>query len=147
MATPIITEKELRIWCTDRPELNTLVDGVRFAPEDIEQAMINTVDRFNIIPPPTGINYTVENFPSRSMLSTGAMGWLLKGAAIGEASNHMQYSAMGIQVDDRDKAQLFASMGDNLWQEFIDFGKQYKLAQNIARVYGVTNSEYRWRAF
>jgi len=133
MATSIISEKELRIWATDLPALNTLVDGVRWSPEDIEQAIINTVDKFNTIMPPTGMIYTPESFPSRSLLATGVWGWLLKGAAVGEASNNLQYSATGVQINDRDKAQVFMEMGNDFWKEFIESAKELKLSQNISR--------------
>lgn len=145
MAQTIITEKELRIWSMDRPELNTLVDGVRFGPEEIEQACLNVVDFFNITNPPTTHAYTVDNFPSRALLALGVWGWLLRGAAIGEASNHITYAANGVQVNDRDKAELFTSLGTALWAEFKETAQNIKLAQSINRVYGGYSSEYLTR--
>lgn len=142
MAQSIITEKELRIWGMDRPELNTLVDNVRFSPEDIEQAVINVVDFFNIIPPPNNYAYTVESFPSRALLALGVWGWLLRGAAIGEASNELEYSSAGVSVNDRSKAQIFSSLGKDFWEEFKDLSQQMKLTQSINAVYGVKHSEY-----
>ena len=142
MAQSVITERELRLFACDRPELNTLVDNVRFTPEDIEQACINVVDYFNIIPPPNNHAYTVETFPSRALLALGTWGWLLRGAAIGEASNELEYSATGIQVNDRSKAQIFTSLGQTFWEEFKELAQGIKLTQSINKVYGVKNSEY-----
>jgi hypothetical protein len=142
MAQSIITEKEIRIWMMDKPELNTLVEGVRWRPEDIEQATINVVDYFNILPPPNKHSYTVESFPSRSLLALGVCGWLLRGAAIGEASNNLTYNAAGVQINDRDKAEIFTSIGGQLWAEFKELSQSMKLAQSINKVYGGKNSEY-----
>jgi len=146
MATAIVTEKDLRMFAMDRPELNTLVDSVRFGPEEIEQAMIRVVDRFNILAPPSS-GYSVENFPSSSLLTLGVWGWLLRGAAIGEASNNFSYSVAGVQVNDRDKAEIFMNLGKLLWDEFIDTATQVKLMQSINKTYGNKPSEYRHRFF
>lgn len=131
----------------DRPELNTLIDGVRFSSESIEQAQIFVVDYFNLMAPPTGNSYTVESFPSRALMLIGVCGHLLRGASVGEASNELQYSAAGVQVDDRSKAQVFSQIGKDFWEEYKDLSKQMKLTQNINQVYGIINSEYKWRAY
>lgn len=142
MAKSIITDRELRLWSMDRPELNTLVENVRFSPEDIEQAIINVVDFFNILPPPTSHCYTTSNFPSRALLAMGVWGWLLRGAAIGEASNNLTYNAAGVQLNDRDKAQAFSEIGNSMWAEFKELAQAIKLTQSINRVYGINHSEY-----
>ena len=145
MATALITEKELRIWAMDKPEYNTLVDGVKFGPAEIEQAQIHVVDVFNILPPP-GPLFTVETFPSRAIMLIGVWGHLLKGAAINEAQNELEYSADGVQINDRSHAKMFIEIGNQYWQEFIDLSKQIKLSHNIHNAYGGHGSEYRWRA-
>lgn len=146
MALSVLTEKELRIFAMDRPESNTLIDQVKFSPEDIEQAMINVVDRFNILPPPSSM-YKVETFPSRALLCLGVWGWLLRGAAVGEAINNLTYSAGGVQINDRDKAEIFTSLGEKFWQEFLETAKGIKMAQSINKVYGTRYSEYGYRFF
>lgn len=147
MAASILTEKELRLFSCDKPDVNTLVDKVRWSPEEIEQAVINVIDCFNILTPPTSHSYTAESFPSRYLLVMGVWGYLLRGAAIGEASNHLTYSAAGVSVDDRDKASEFAQMGKMLWDEFTEKAQAMKLSQSINKVYGNKGSEYRFRAF
>jgi hypothetical protein len=144
MAQSIITEKELRLWAMDRPELNTLVENVRFTPEDIEQACINVVDYFNILPPPNNFGYTVETFPFRSLLAIGVWGWLLRGAAIGEASNQLDYAVENVQINDRAKAELFTNLGNTFWMEFKELAQGIKLTQSLNKVYGVKHSEYIW---
>lgn len=145
MAQPIITAEEIRVFMMDKAELNPLILGIRWAPEMIEAAMINTVDYFNMLNPPTGIMYTVEEFPFRYLLLTGAAGYLLKSAAINEAANQLTYSADGIQISDKDKAQIFVSLGKELWDEFKELAANIKINQNVASVYGTKHSEYIYR--
>lgn len=144
MAQSIISERELRIWSMDRPELNTLVENVKFGPEEIEEACINVVDYFNMIPPPNNFGYTVETFPFRALLVMGVWGWLLRGAAIGDAINQLDYAVDGVQVNDRSKAEMFTQLGNTMWMEFKELAQGIKLTQSINKVYGVKNSEYRW---
>ena len=145
MATPILTSEEVRLFLQDRTELNPLLLGVRFTPEMIEQAMINTVDYYNLMNPPTGIMYTLEDFPYRSLLLLGTASYLLRSGAINEAANQLSYSADGIQVNDKDKAQIFMSLSENLQKDFKELGQQIKMNQNIAQIYGVKHSEYIYR--
>ena len=145
MATAIITPEEVRLFLQDRAELNTLTLGIRFTPEMIEQAMINTVDYYNLMNPPTGVMYSVETFPFRSLLLLGTASYLLRSGAINEAANSLSYAADGIQVNDKDKAQIFMSLSQTMQQDFKELGQQIKMNQNIGQIYGVKHSEYIYR--
>jgi hypothetical protein len=145
MSSPILTSEEVRLFLQDREELNPLLLGIRFTPEMIEQAMINTVDYYNLMNPPTGVMYTIESFPYRSLLLLGTASYLLRSGAINEAANSLSYAADGIQVNDKDKAQIFMSLAQNLQQDFKELGQQIKMNQNIAQIYGVKHSEYIYR--
>lgn len=145
MATPILTSEEVRLFLQDRAELNPLLLGIRFTPEMIEQAMLNTVDYYNLMNPPIGTMYSIENFPYRSLLLLGAAAYLLRSGAINEAANQLSYSADGIQVNDKDKSQIFMALAENLQKDFKELGQQIKMNQNIAQIYGVKHSEYIYR--
>jgi hypothetical protein len=145
MATPILTAEEVRLFMQDRAELNTLLLGIRFTPEMIEQAMINAVDYYNLMNPPTGSMYTIETFPFRALLLLGTASYLLRSGAINEAANSLSYAADGIQVNDKDKAQIFMSLSQNMQQDFKELGQQIKMNQNISQIYGVKHSEYIYR--
>lgn len=111
----------------------------------IEQAIVNTVDYFNLLNPPTMNMYTVENFPYRSLLLLGGAGYLLRSAAINEASNQLSYASDGVQVNDKDKAQIFLTLGNSLWDEFKQLASNIKININVAQVYGIKHSEYIYR--
>jgi hypothetical protein len=143
--SPILTSEEVRLFMQDREELNPLLLGIRFTPEMIEQAMINTVDYFNLMNPPTGVMYSVEDFPFRSLLLLGTAAYLLRSGSINEAANQLTYAADGIQVSDKDKAQIFMSLSQNLQQDFKELGQQIKMNQNVAQIYGTKYSEYIYR--
>ena len=145
MATPILTSEEVRLFLQDRSELNPLLLGVRFTPEMIEQAMINTVDYFNLMNPPLGMMFSLESFPYRSLLLLGTASHLLRSGAINEAANSLSYAADGVQVNDKDKAQIFMSLSQALQQDFKELGQQIKMNHNIAQIYGVKHSEYIYR--
>ncbi len=141
MAAPIITSDEIRIFINDKPELNPLLSGIRFTPEMIDKACINVIDAYNTMLPPTR-GYTIETFPFRYLLLIGVSGYLLKGAAVGEASNQFNYAVDGVQVSDKDKAQIFLSLGIEFWNEFKQTAKDIKISQNVRSCFGGTGSEY-----
>lgn len=141
MAENILTETDIRLFMKDTVEDNTLLDGVRFSSEDIEHAMDMVVDKFNMTLPHT-YGYRASTFPFKTLLLNGVVGYLLRGASINEASNNLQYSADGVSINDKDKAQVFSSIGNQMWQEFQQDAQQIKITQNVAKVYGRNNSEY-----
>jgi hypothetical protein len=90
--------------------------------------------------------YTVESFPFRGLLMLGASGYLLRSAAINEASNQFTYASDGVQINDKDKAQIFLSIGNSLWEEFKQLAQNIRVSHNLAQVYGTKHSEYIYRA-
>ena len=144
MATAVITPTDVRRFMLDKPEANTLIEGVRWGQEDIDKAIIDVIDAYNTIPPPVGYVNSVESFPLRYLLLIGVTGHLLRGAAVSEASNQLNYAADGVQVADRDKAQIFTELGNGFWKEFLDMAKQVKISQNVNALLGAIGSEYAW---
>ena len=134
------------MFLLDKPEANTLLDGVRWSDEDIDEAVGHVIDAYNCIPPSIGFVSSVEDFPLRYLLLIGVSGHLLRGAAVGEASNNLNYSAEGVQVQDRDKAQSFMDLGNGFWKEFMEMAKQVKISQNVNALLGSYGSEYGWRS-
>lgn len=144
MSNTVITPEEIRIFLMDTPELNPLLRGIKFSPEEIDQASIHTIDYFNTIPPLTGM-YTLESFPHRYLLLMGATGHLLRSASINQAINQLDYNVDGVQVNDYAKATLFSQLGTQFWQEFQQLAQNVKINQNIAAAFGSVGSEYKFR--
>ena len=140
MATGKVTAEDVRMFMMDKPELNPLLRSVRWSQEEIDKALIMSVSYYNETPPLVG-GYSIETFPYRYTLLTGAAGYLLKSAAINEASNQLTYSAAEVTVDDKNKAEIFSRMGADFWAEFKDKVLNIKAAQNIAACFGSETSE------
>ena len=140
MAANRLSEQDVRIFLMDKKELNPLLRGVRWDSNDIDGAVQRCVDFWNETPPL--INYqTASTFPYRYTLLIGVAGHLLKSASINEASNQLQYTADGITVQDKDKAEIFAKLGTSFWDEFKDKVNNMKIAQNIGSAFGDSPSE------
>lgn len=145
MSAPLLTEKDVRIFLMDFAASNPLLLGVRFTAEQIQHAIIFTVDEYNIIPPYIGQSYTVENFPNKALLLKGVVGHLLRGAAINEESNNLEYAAAGVQINDKNKGRSFLDIGNTFWSEFKEMSQQIKISQNLNRAWGSKPSEFRYR--
>lgn len=142
MVNTKVTEMDIRRFIMDTPEHNTLIDGVKFSSEAIDQAIYDVIDYFNVIPPAAYGRYTCESFPYRALLIMGVSGWLLRGAAVSEAINNLSYSANSVAINDRDKAEIFTKLGSELWGQFLEAAKGIKVSQNVAALLGSHNSEY-----
>ena len=145
MAAPRLTDKDIRIFLMDKKELNPLLRGVRWSDEDIDQAIQRVVDYFNDTPP-YSITLTANSFPLRYTLLVGVAGHLLRSASINEASNQLNYSADGMSVQDKDKAEIFMRIGGLYWDEFKEKVLNIKVTQNLSNAYGGTPSELSYMA-
>lgn len=145
MASSTITEADIRLFMMDKKELNPLLRGVRWDTEEIDNALQRVVDYFNETPP-FSITFTAGGFPYRYTLLLGIAGHLLRSAAINEASNQLSYSADGVTVQDKDKAEIFSRLGNAYWQEFQEKVANIKVAQNISNAFGATPSELQYMA-
>lgn len=126
----------------DKPELNPLLRGVRWSPEEIDHAIIMTIGYFNETPPQVG-TFTAESFPYPFTLLLGVAGYLLKSAAINEASNNLQYSLDSVAVNDKDKSDIFLKLGTQYWTEFQTLSQNQKVSLNVSSAFGSVTSEYR----
>ena len=140
MAATKLTEQDIRVFMMDRKELNPLLRGVRWDTTDIDQAIQRVVDFYNETPPFVG-GYTPASFPHRYMLLIGVAGHLLRSASINEASNQLEYSADGVSVQDKNKAEIFQRIGNAYWEEFKDKAQQFKITVNISNAFGSNGSE------
>lgn len=129
----------------DKPELNTLLDGVRWSSEEIGDAMINAVDLYNYSPPVMRTDLqTVESFPYRYILLLLVSSHLLKSAAIQQANNQLAYSADGLSVDDNNKSQIFLGLAQQFSAEAKEAIQQIKVSKNVMLAYGRRGSEFQY---
>jgi len=104
MAGPVgnegfITEMDIRRVMRDFPEMNNLLDDFEFTPEEVRTAQTLVVDEWNDMAPSL-VNYTVDNFPFRSIYVRGTIAYLLQMAAISAERNALSYNAGGASIND-----------------------------------------------
>jgi len=140
MATTKISSQDIRIYTMDKAELNTLLRGVRWSSEEIDSAIVMTISYYNESPPLID-SYSAETFPYRYALLMGVTGYLLKSAAINEASNNLTYNIDGVTVNDKDKSDIFLRMGQQYWEEYKGMVQNFKVTKNIGAAFGGVSSE------
>lgn len=99
----------VRAKMRDYPELNRLIEGHETSDRQIAFALIEAVDDFNTTPPLIG-SYTIESFPSVSLLVRGAIINIIESVGLLQTRNQMSYSdGQGVQVSVSDKAPMLMS--------------------------------------
>jgi hypothetical protein len=145
MAATKLDEASIRLFLMDKKELNPLLRGVRWSAEDIDQAIQRCVDYYNETAPFVS-EFSPDTFPYRYTLLMGVSGHLLKSASINEANNQLNYSADGVTIQDKDKAEIFAKLGSLLWEEFKDKITTIKISANVSLAFGGMPSELSYVA-
>ena len=69
-------------------------------------------------------------------------GYLYQMAARHYRRVHLPYSAAGLTVDDKNKAQEYQAIGDAMWQEFAGFVTAQKVSMNASAAIGTLGSAY-----
>ena len=131
-----ITEMDIRRVLRDFPEANNLLDDYEFDDEEIRTAMTLAVDEWNDMTP-TIVNYTVDNFPYRSMHVRATIAYLLQIAARAFARNHLNYTAGGGSVNDQDKAPIYNSISEKLLGEALIQMRNKKNEINLDSCWGL----------
>lgn len=131
----------IRLYLRDYPELNRLIDGEESSNRQIVWAIIDTLDDFNTEPPFT--NYSLDNFPSMSLLVRGSACSLLESIGLLQTRNHIQFNDGGIQVGINDKTPFIQSWLQLFRNSYEDKKKKIKVAMNIENAWGGSvSSEY-----
>lgn len=123
--------KLIRAKLRDYPELNRLVAGQETSDREIAFAIMEAVDDFNNTPPLIE-NYTLDTFPSPSLLIRGAIINILESVALLQTRNQMTYSdGQGIQVGVSDKAPMLMSWINLFTQQYEAKKARLKQALNL----------------
>jgi len=140
----MFNQDDIRIFLQDYPEHNRLLNQAEFDPEMIRKGIENSISIFNTIPPPimTMDPKRPEDFPYKDLLLIGTTSYLLLGMGLARYRNKMNWSTDGVTIDDQAMADVYLQMGNSMKQEFKDGVKQNKVAENYARGWGSTRSDY-----
>lgn len=141
-ATPMDEMVErVRMFLRDHPILNKLIHGNETNDTQLRIHILDAVDDFNFSPPLLA-KVTVETYPSKRLLTRGAVIEALTSAGILQSRNRLSYSDGGISVQVSDKAQEYMA-----WINFlvVDYEKkklELKKTINTEQAYGGIHSEY-----
>jgi len=135
-----LTIAEIRLAIRDKcVEDNFLLDNVEFSDTEIAWAIRRPVEYWNEQPPPLRPCYTPANFPYRYNWTVGVIGELLRIAGPHYERNRLRYSAGGLSVDDKDKANFYTNLGDRYIQEYREWVQQKKYSINVGNAFGSTD--------
>ena len=129
-ATRPITIAEVRFALRDYPELNSLLNDVEFADNEIAYCISKPVDIWNSMLPDVGC-YDLHTFPWRYAHLEATIGELLKIAAYNYARNQLPYSSGGLSVDDKNKGPMYMQMAEQQAGKFKLFCVERKFEANI----------------
>lgn len=119
----------VRAKLRDYPELNRLIEGRETSDREIAFSIMEAIDDFNTTPPLLG-SYTLENFPSMSLLIRGTIINVLESVGLLQTRNQMSYSdGQGVGVGISDKAPMLMSW-INLYQNQYE-QKKFRLKQAL----------------
>ncbi len=119
----------VRAKLRDYPELNRLIEGRETSDREIAFAVVEAIDDFNSTPPLIG-SYTVEDFPSISLLIRGTIINVLESVGLLQTRNQMSYSdGQGVSVGISDKTPMLMNW-IQLYQSQYE-QKKFRLKQAI----------------
>jgi hypothetical protein len=137
---PSVTVDDIRMYIKDFSDRNRLLQASEFSDDRIRLCMEMALDDFNTIPIQTA--FTLDGFPSRTILLLGTIAHMYKGEKIFQARNNLTYNDGGISVNDTDKAAVYEKIGDQFMQEFETKTRWWKREFNLAQGWGGFGSEY-----
>lgn len=141
---------DIRVFLRDSsPEDNYLLSELEFDLTEIVESSLRCIDFFNSAQPPIPQKFNTVTFPNPVILLNGIMGYLYQIAAKHYRRNHLPYSAGGMQIDDKNKANEYEQMGAQMVGEYQQWVKNKKAQFNAQNWNGVAGSGYdyggRWR--
>ena len=134
---------QIRTYLRDNaPEDNPLLNNFEFDVSEIVQSMVKCVEHWNTMQPTVRKSFNTNNFLNPTVLISGVMGELYFIAAKHYRRNQLAYTAGGLSVDDKNKAQEYESIGDRMIQEYLKWCRMTKVAINKEAWDGSFGSSY-----
>ncbi len=137
------TIAEIRLSVRDNAaEDNLLLDGVEFDAAEIAQAVLRPLQYWNEVPPPIRPLMDTTTFPFTDHWITGIQANLLQIAAHNYQRNDLAYTAGGVAVQDKNKAQPYLQLSQLLFEQYKNWVTMKKVEINTALFMGSVNSSY-----
>jgi hypothetical protein len=136
-----ISIAEIRLAMRDKCSIdNFLLDTVEYTDTEIAWAIRRPIDYWNATNPRMRrFEYNAANFPFRYYWLEATVAELLRVAGLNYERNDLRYSASGLSVEDKRKAEFYLGVGDKVMKEFQRWVLQTKVSLNKSQAYS-TNS-------
>lgn len=122
--------QQVRSYTRDYPELNRLIAGVESSNRQIIWALFDAIDDFNTTPPLIG-NFSLADFPSKSLLIRGTVISLLESIGLLQTRNHIAFQDGGLQVGVNDKTPFIMNWLQLLKGSYEEKKTRLKVAMNM----------------
>jgi len=137
------TIAEVRLFLRDSGNAESyLLDNFKFDDAEIALAIMLPVQYWNEIPPPVN-RFNTMNFPFRYHWLHAISGHLMNMVAEHQRANHLEYSAGGVSVNDKNKELNYSQIAHLRLEEYKQFVRAKKIEINIRSGYGSFGYTYR----
>jgi hypothetical protein len=134
---------EIRLQLRDSgPEDNIWLDVEEFDLSEIAASIERPIRYWNESAPPLDIFYSTATFPFRYHWMEGTVACLYRIAATHYRRVHLPYSAGGVSVDDKNKAQEYEVIAERKWKTYTDWVQWKKVQLNCEAAVQSTGSLY-----
>jgi hypothetical protein len=138
--------EDIRRKLDDFTGKNDLMAQVEYSTDDIVNAMIWPVAKFNELPPQLRrYKFTLMNFPYYENWLIGTASELLRLSVIHLTRNKLLSSHGGITGDEKNRDQEFLRLATQYREEFLQWARLCKSQLNINQVGGTLYSNYVFR--
>jgi hypothetical protein len=136
-----ISIPEIRLAIRDKCSVdNFLLDKVEFTDTEIAWAIRRPIDYWNDTPPLLKrFTYNASNFPYRYYWVEGTIAELLRVAGLNYERNDLRYSAAGLSVEDKRKAEFYLGVGDKVMNAYKNWVRMTKVSLNMTQAYSTNN--------
>lgn len=135
----ILKPNEVREYISDYPDQNLLLDEQEFGDTFINLSMDLAVSEYNTIAPRT--SFSVDNFPSKSVLMMGTLWQMYLGKSTLKARNHMSYTDGGLQIPIEEKYELYKNLADSFRAQFMETANRLKISANMEAGWGEVRTD------
>jgi len=125
---------------------NDLMAQVEYSTDDIVNAMIWPVAKFNELPPQLRrYRFTLMNFPYYENWLIGTASELLRLSVIHLTRNKLLSTHGGMQGDEKNRDQEYIRIAAQYREEFLLWARLTKTSLNLRQVEGILYSDYFFR--
>lgn len=148
VVAPLLTRDQVREFMRDTPGvvrdtgvMNDLLDSVEFSDQNIDSALLFTIDYYNALTPMT--RFGLDYLP-RVIMLYGAVSHLMLSEGLRQLRNQATVQDGNIQpIGIDDKQALYQNWAQYLRGIFEERAKAIKIEWNMRQAYGGFSSGYR----